>query len=113
MSIFIPNENIEKNQSFGQVVNKALKEYIEPEMKRMGLKDFRSAGVEILLNHAHKVYFDNDVLIKIEFKDKKLNLNNVGKLAGLDLKEIKDIEWYDQKLNKNSAKILIVHFNKD
>ena len=31
MAIFIPNENIEKNQSIGQAANKAVKEWREPE----------------------------------------------------------------------------------
>ena len=113
MAIFIPNENIEKNQSFGQAVNKAVKEYIEPELKRLGLKGFGAVGIEILPDGISKVYIDNDVQIILEFKNKKINPNDTGKQINVDLHEIKDVKWHDQKLDKNSVKILVIHFNKD
>lgn len=113
MAIFIPNRNIEKNQSFGQAVNKAAKEYIEPELKRLGRKDFGAAGIEILLDGTSKIYLDNDVQIMIEFKNRKLNPSDTGKSINVDLHEIKDIKWHNQQLSKDSAKILIIHFNKD
>lgn len=113
MAIFIPDENIKNDQSFGQAVNKAMKEYIEPELKSRGLKDFSAAGIEILSNGTHKVYLDNDVQVLIEFKNRKLSPNDTGKAINIDLQEIKDIKWHDQKLDKNSAKILVVRFNKD
>ncbi|MFA5030365.1 MAG: hypothetical protein WC495_02135 [Patescibacteria group bacterium] len=113
MAIFIPNENIEKNQSFGQAVNKAIKEYIEPELKCRNLIGFSVAGIEILSNGTHKIYIDNDVQIMLEFKNRKLNPNDTGKLINVDLHEIKDVKWHNQKFTKNSAKILIIHFNKD
>src|SRR3989344_7197404 len=113
MAIFIPNENIEKDQNFGQAVNKAVKEYIKPELRCRNLKGFGSAGIEIFSNGTHKVYFDNDVQIMLEFKNRKLNPNNTGKSVNVDLHEINDVKWHDKELNKNSAKILIIHFNKN
>ena len=71
MAIFVQNENVKNNQSFGQVINKAIKEYIEPELKQRG---FASAGIEILSDETHKVYLDNEVQLLIEFKKKKVNL---------------------------------------
>lgn len=113
MAIFIPNENIEKNQSFGQAVNKAVKEYIKPELKRLDLKGFGAAGIEILPDGTHKVYLDQNVQIMLEFKNRKINPNDTGKAINVDLHEIKDVKWHDQKLSKDSARILVVHFNKD
>lgn len=113
MAIFIPNENIEKNQSFGQAVNKAAKEYIEPELKRLGLKGFGAAGIEIFSDGTHKIYFDGDVQVMLEFKNKKVNPSDTGKAINVDLHEIKDVKWHDKKLSKSSAKILVVQFNKD
>lgn len=113
MAIFIPNENIEKNQSFGQAVNKAVREYIDPELKHLGLKDFSTAGIEILPDGTHKIYLDNNVQLLLEFKKRKFNPNDTGKPINVDLHEIKDVKWQDQKLNKNSAKILVIHFNKE
>ncbi|RJQ28690.1 hypothetical protein C4571_03080, partial [Candidatus Parcubacteria bacterium] len=113
MAIFIPNENIEKNQSFGQAANKAIKEYIEPELKRLSLTGFSAAGIEILSDGTHKVCLDQDVQIMLEFKNKKIKPSDTGKAINVDLHEIKNVKWHDQKLSKSSAKILVVHFNKD
>ncbi|OGF74271.1 hypothetical protein A2W57_00755 [Candidatus Giovannonibacteria bacterium RIFCSPHIGHO2_02_43_16] len=113
MAVFIPNENIEKNQSFGQAVNKAVKEYIEPELKRLSLKGFSAAGIEILPDRKHKVYLDNNVQVMLEFKNRKVSPSDTGKAINVDLHEIEDVKWHDQKLSKNSAKILVIQFNKD
>jgi len=113
MAVFIPTENIKKNQSFGQAVNKAVKEYVRPELKRLGLKDFGVAGIEIFPNGAHKTYLDNNVQTMLEFKKRKLNPSDTDKPISVDLHEIKDVKWHDKKLSKNSAKILVIHFNKD
>src|SRR3989344_8949047 len=113
MAVFIPTENIEKNQSFGQAVNKAVKEYIEPELKRLGQKGFSVAGIEILPDGTRRVCFDQDIQIMLEFKNKKINPSDTGKAINVDLHEIKDVKWHNQKLSKDSARILVVRFNKD
>ena len=113
MAIFVQNENVKNNQSFGQVISKAIKEYIEPELKQRKLTGFASVGIEILQDGTHKVYLDNEVQLLLEFKKRKINPSDTGKPINVDLHEIKDIKWHDRKLNKNSAKILVVHFNKD
>ncbi len=113
MAIFILDENVKKNQSFGQAVNKAIKEYIEPELKRLGLKDFSVAGIEILSDGSHRIFLDNAVQVMLEFKNRKLNPNNAGKPINVDLHEIKNVKWHDPTLGKKSATILVVRFNKD
>lgn len=113
MAIFIPNKNIEDNQGFGQAVNKVIKEYIDPEIKQLKLRGFRSAGIEIFKDGSSKVYFDDNVEIVLEFKNKKIKPEDNGKEISVDLLNIKNVEWQDKKLSKNSAKILIVHFSKD
>jgi len=67
MAIFVQNENVKNNQSFGQVINKAIKEYIEPELEQRKLTSFTSAGIEILPEGTHKVYLDNEVQLLLEF----------------------------------------------
>src|SRR3989338_10725427 len=101
MAIFIPNENIEKNQSFGQAANKAIKEYIEPELKRLSLTGFSAAGIEILSDGTHKVCLDQDVQIMLEFKNKKINPSDTDKAINVDLHEIKDVKWHDKKISKS------------
>ena len=113
MAIFIPNENIKKNLSFGQAVNKAIKEYVEPELKRRNLKGFGAVGIEILADGSSKIFLDNEVVISIEFKDKKLNPSDTGKNINVDLQEIKNLKWADKNVSKKSAKILIVRFNQN
>lgn len=113
MAIFIPNHNIELNQSFGQVVNKVINEYINPELKRLNLNGFRSAGIEIFQDGSNKVYLDNDVELILEFKNKKILPEDNGKEINVDLLDIKNVEWKDKKLSKSSAKILVIHFSKD
>ena len=39
--------------------------------------------------------------------------SDTGKPIVLDLKEIKNFVWSDAKLNRDSAKILVVHFNSN
>lgn len=113
MAIFVQNENVKNNQSFGQLINKVNKEYIEPELKQRKLSDFASAGIELLPNGTKKVYLNDEVQLLLEFKKKRVNPNDVGKPISIDLHEIKDIKWHDKKLDRNSAKILVIHFNKD
>lgn len=113
MVIFVPNKNVESNLNFGQVINKVNKEYIEPELKQRKVADFTAAGVEILQNGTHKVYLDSEVQLILEFKNRRINPSDTGKPISINLREIKDVKWHDKKLNKTSAKILVVHFNKD
>jgi len=113
MAIFIQNQNIESNQSYGKIINLIKKEYIEPELKKRNLAQFKAAGVEIFENESHKVYLDSEVQIIIEFKKKKVEPTDIGKSINIDLQEIKNIKWVDKKLDKNSVKILIIHFNEN
>lgn len=113
MAIFIPHENIEKNLSFGQAVNKAVKEYIEPELKKRNLKGFGAVGIEFLSDGSNKIFIDSEVIISLEFKDKRLNPSDAGKNINVDLQEIKNLKWSDKSVAKTSAKILIVRFNKN
>lgn len=113
MAIFVQNENVKNNQNFGQVINKVNKEYIEPELKQRKLTSFASAGIELLPDGTKRVYLDDEVQLLLEFKKRKVNPSDNGKPISIDLREIKDIKWHDKQLSKDSAKILVVHFNKD
>jgi len=111
MAIFIPHNNVESNQGFGQVINKTHAEYIKPELKRRNITSFSVAGIEVFDNKNHKIYLNDEVQLTIKYKDRKNKLSNGGKLIKIDLNKVKDIKWYNKKLNKKSAKILIVRFN--
>lgn len=113
MAIFIPHNNVESNQSFGQAINKARVEYIEPELRRRNITSFTVAGVEILGDKSRKVYLNGEVQLIIEFKDRKIKPSDTSKPIKIDLHEIKNVKWHSKKLDKNSAKILIVRFNND
>lgn len=82
-------------------------------MKRRGLKDVTSIGIEIFPDGKSKVYFDAEVQIEIEFKDRTINPDDNGKAIALRLSEIKDIGWHHKGAKKTSAKILIIRFSKD
>jgi len=99
MAIFVPHNNVENEESFGQAVNKVLKFYVEHEVKARKAKNFTAAGVEIFKNGEHKVYLDNEVQISIKFKKSKIKPSDQGKLINVDLQEIEDLKWYDKKLN--------------
>lgn len=113
MAIYVPKQNIESDISFGKVINKVRKEYVKSELKQRNLDNFTAAAIEIFEDNKHKVYLDNEIQISIEFKNKKISPDDTGKNINIDLQEIKNLSWKDPKLTKNSAKILIVHFNKD
>lgn len=113
MAIYVPKQNVESDISFGQAINKVRKEFVEPELKQKKFDKFTAAAIEIFKDGKHKIYLDDEVQILIEFKNKKINPSDTGKNISIDLQEIKNLSWSDPKLTKNSAKILIIHFNKD
>lgn len=112
MPIFIPAEHVTEDNSFGQVVNRLRKEYIDPELKLRSIETFAAAGIEIH-GKEHRVYLDDEVSIEIDFKERKIQPPDAGKPISLKLQEIKDISWHDAAINKASAKILLIHFNKN
>jgi hypothetical protein len=113
MPIFVPHENVEKGQSFGQLINSVQKEYITPELQKRGLNTFAVALVEIPLNGSGPVHLDDEVTLSIGFKNRKVNPADAGKPLTIDLHEIKDIDWQSGKLDPKTAKILLVRFSKD
>ena len=70
MSIYVPVSNVEENESFGQAINKLMKEYIEPELKNRKQDNFKYAGIEIFKNGKYKVRFDTEVNIIYTLKKK-------------------------------------------
>lgn len=113
MPIFVPHENVESGQSFGQLINSVQREYIAPELKKRGRDAFAAALVEIPLSGAATVHLDDEVTLSIEFKNRKASPADVGKPMTIDLHEIKDINWANGKLEQKTAKILLVRFSKD
>lgn len=113
MSIFVPHSNVESDQSFGQLINKINKEFIEPELKKRSVASFATALVEILPSGQVKVYFDDEIQVELEFKNRTINPTDNGKKISVDLHEIKDIGWVDAQLNPKAAKILVIRFSKE
>lgn len=113
MFIIVPNKNVEKNESFGDVINQFKKEYIDKELKKRQLNTFTAAIIEISKNKiSPKIYLNNEVEFIIKFKKDKINKKDVGKNITIDLHDVEDIEWNKNVLAKKSAKIMIIRFNK-
>lgn len=113
MVFIVPNENVETKQSYGQAINKVLNEHIGPELKRLGIKDFTSAGIEFFDDGHCRVYVDEGMEMVIGFKKRKVSPDDTGKRLNLDLKDIKDVEWAGAGLQKESAKVFVIRFSKD
>lgn len=111
MAIFIPHNNVESDQNFGQVINKARVEYIGPELKHRNITSFSVAGIEVFSDGNCKVYLNDEVQLVIGFKDRKIKPSDIGKPIEINLHEIKNVKWHDKELDKNSAKILVARFN--
>jgi len=113
MSIFVPNKNVSEGVSYGQAINKALKEYVQPELKHRGMTTFSTAGIEILKGGKSRVFLDGEVEVFIEFKNGKINPGDVGKDVKVSLEDIKDIGWQVPKTRNGAARIFLTRFNQD
>lgn len=113
MSIFVPHKNVEENISYGQVINRVLKEYVQPELIRREIGDFSSVGIEISTNGKAKIFIDGEVVVFIQFKDRPISPKNVGANLKVNLDEIKDIGWDVPKSRSQPARIFLARFNKD
>ncbi len=113
MAIFVSQLNVEKNESFGQAINKVVKMFVVPELKKRKVKTFKVAGITIEKDGKVKVYLDNEVTALIEFKKQKVDPSDNGKAISVSLEEIKDISWNIKNLAKDTAKIFICDFNSD
>lgn len=115
----VSNKLVKNNTGFGRTINQCIDLFIKPYLKESGQAysqdTFRTALIEIFdQGRKPKVQFGTDVSIKIEFKQGRvLSKKDIGKPITLDLREIKDISWHEGDLDANSAKILIMRFNKD
>lgn len=109
--LIIPNQNVVNNESFGQFINKLKDEFIEPELRKRNASLFSSALIEVLSDDSSNVYLDDEFELVVEFKEKKLNPNDLGKNITLDIKDIEDVNWKNKNINKNSAIILVIRFN--
>jgi len=113
MAIVIPTKLVEENKDFGRTINQLMEIFISKEMEKRGVKEFHAAIVEIFDDgKPPKVYLNEEATFILTFKDKKLNLNSIGPMT-IDLKEIENIEWHNEVLDKNSAKFFIIHWGKD
>lgn len=114
----VSNELVKNNAGFGRTINQCIDLFVKPYLKKSGQTynqdTFRTALIEIFdQGRKPKVKFGTDVSIKIEFnKGRTLSKKDIGKPVTLDLREIKDISWHEGDLDVNSAKILIMRFNK-
>jgi hypothetical protein len=111
--IIIPNKNLELNISYGEVVNKITKEYVLPEVEKRKIKQYEIVGIEILKDENIKIYFNYELKLMLEFKDKQIQIKDKQKKIKIDLHNIKNIKWNNKELQKDSAKIVIWYFNKD
>jgi len=113
MTTFIPNKNVKNDVSFGEIVNQIVKDFIRSELKKRKITQWSNALIEIFDDGKTKIALDDEVKMIMEFKKPKVKQNDVGRPITVNLKEIKNLTWDKTNVDKKSAKILILHFNKN
>ncbi|MFH1128004.1 MAG: hypothetical protein V1699_01130 [Candidatus Omnitrophota bacterium] len=113
MAMIVPAKLVEENKDFGRTINQLIEIFINKEMKKRNINEFRVAIVEIFDDgKLPKVYLNEEAKFRLSFKNKKLDQNSIGQIIR-DLREIKEIEWHEGVLDKDSAKFFIIKWNKD
>lgn len=110
---FVASQNVIKDNSLGQAINKAVKLYVNPELKKRKIKDFQVAGILIEPKKPVKVYLDSEVEVLIEFKKRKLDPEDTGKNINIRVDEIENINWNISNISENTAIIFICKFNEN
>lgn len=116
--IIVSNNLVLNNQWYGRTINDVLRVFIIPYytkiQKTFNQDNFSCGLVEMFeSNQTPNILLNDKVSLEIEFKEPKLSPNDVNKDITIDLKEIKSLLRVNDELDVNSAKILIVKFNKD
>lgn len=116
----VHNESVEKNEGYGRAINQVFDLYIRPYFKDRGHRfeweKFRTAIIELFDDERRpRIRTGTDVPIEIVFDPQKRTVSpaDVGKSTSIDLREIKKISWHEGVLDNNSAKVLVMRFNKD
>lgn len=116
--MIVNNKKVEDNEDYGRTINQCLELFVLPVYKRQNLKfekeKFRVALVELFDDgRKPKIKLNKDVPILIEFNKRQLTKEDIGKPVSIDLREIKNISWHENLLDKDSARILVLRFNLD
>jgi len=114
MPILVPAHFVNTDTDYGRTINRLMEIFVNWEIKQKGLSEFRAAIIEIFDDgRKPKVYLNEEAKFKITLKNRKLSKNDINKVISIDLKEIKNIEWYGEMLDENSAKVFIIKWNED
>lgn len=112
--MIIPTKLVIENKEFGRSVNQMMEIFVNKEMQRRKVTEFKAAIIEIFdTGKDPKIYLNEEAPFKLSLKDRKFEKNDIGKEITVKLKEIKSINWEERLLDKNSAKIFIIRWNKN
>jgi len=118
MATPVNNKLVEENEGYGRTINQFLTLFIGPYFKEWGRvfnkQKFRIALIELFdEGRKPKIKIGKNVQVEVTFKHPKIKPEDVGKQIPIDLRDIKDITWPSTGLSEDSAKILVMRFNKD
>jgi len=118
MTLIVKHIDVVNNENYGRTINQFLTWHVEPTLKRgkscYEMENFRVLMVEMFDDERLRIIkLNGNCKMGIGFKNPKINPADVGKIVSMDLKEIKEISWIDDETDGNSAKVLIIRFNKD
>lgn len=113
MAVFVPQKKVDDNTGFGRLINEFSREYVSPELTKRNVASFYCALIELVDADTRHILLDEEVHVILEFKNRKLDPGDTGKRIPINLKEIKNVSWPLKGIRRNSAKILMIHFNND
>ncbi len=118
MAVLVPNNLVEKNEGYGRTINQFFDIWLKPYYKELRQKfdkqKFEATIIELFDDGRNpKIKLGDNAQIEIEFKKPKIKPEDVGKNISVELKEIKSVNWPSKGMDKNSAKVLLLRFNKD
>ena len=114
MAIVVTDKSVKQNDGYGRGINQLMEIFINNEMQRRKIAEFKAAIIEIFdTGRDPKIYLNEEAIFKLSFKDRKFKRNDIGREITVKLEEIKSIKWDDKLLDRNSAKIFVIKWNKN
>ena len=114
MASIVRDIDVKEPKGYGITINQTKQLYLDEVMKERGVASLRAAIIEVFDDHRPpKVHLNDEARIVVGLNTSKIAREDVGKRLDIDLKDVKEIEWHTDGLDGNSAKIMLVRWNKD
>ncbi len=113
MAIAVTNKKVLSNEGYGITINQMIQLFINPELKKRKKSRFKAALIELFDYQDNIVRIDNEFKCEFELMKPILKKTDVGKPKNYKLEDLKDISWHEKSTDPNSAKILLIKWNKD